>query len=152
MRRTFRFRPRYRSFALGAIAIGVVLATIGALALDGNTRLAALIGGGIGALLGALYLVSPAWRIAVHVDDDAIEVTSGGDRRFLLAWSEIKEVVASPETKTCFVDGGDPARSLLVPGDGAPAPYDIERRVELYEAIIAHVDAARVREVATLTH
>ena len=110
----------------------------------------ALVGGGVGMILGGLYLRSPAWRIAVHVDDDALEVTAGTDRRFLLPWGEVKEVVASPATKTCFVDGGDPQQSLLVPGPGAPAPYDIEGKAELYDQILAHVPREKVREVALL--
>jgi len=59
-------------------------------------------------------------------------------------------VVASPTTKSCFVDGGAPEKSLLVPGDGAPAPYDLERRAALFDAIIAHVPADRVQTVETL--
>lgn len=148
-RRTFRFRPRYRGLALGSLAVGLILVAAG-LALDGATRTLALAGGGLGMVLGGLYLRSPAWRIAVHVDDDSIEVTAGGARRFLLAWGDITEVVASPSTHTCFVDGGEPDRSLLVPGDGAPAPYDIEDKATLYDFIVAHVDRTRVREVEIL--
>ena len=48
-------------------------------------------------------------------------------------------VVAAPTTHTCFVDGGAPERSLLVPGDGAPAPYDLEDR----EALVADDPRAR---------
>jgi len=59
-------------------------------------------------------------------------------------------VVSSPSTQTCFVDGGSPERSLLVPGDGAPAPYDIADRTALVEAILAHVPADKVQTVATL--
>jgi hypothetical protein len=62
----------------------------------------------------------------------------------------VVEVVASPSTTTCFVDGGSPGRSLLVPGDGAPAPYDVEHKPALYRAILARVPAARVREVTSL--
>jgi hypothetical protein len=142
----FRFRPRFRGLAFGSLGLGAGLVAIGgALAIP-----AALVGGGIGMVLGGFYLRSPAWRIAVHVDDDALEVTAGRERRFLLPWAEVKEVVASPSTKTCFVDGGAPERSLLVPGVGAPAPYDIERKAELYDQIVAHVPAAKVREVELL--
>lgn len=148
-RRTFRFRPRYRGLALGSLAVGAILLAV-AFALDGSTRTLAFAGGGLGMLLGGLYLRSPAWRIAVHVDDDSIEVTAGGARRFLLAWGDIQEVVASPSTRTCFVDGGEPDRSLLVPGDGAPAPYDIEDKASLYDFIVAHVVPDRVREVEIL--
>jgi len=147
-RRSFRFRPRFRGLALGSLGLGTGLVALGGLLAIP----VALAGGGLGMVFGGLYLRSPAWRIAVHVDDDALEVTAGADRRFLLAWSDVKEVVASPSTKTCFVDGGDPQRSLLVPGQGAPAPYDIEGKAELYDQIVAHVGREKIREVAVLTN
>ena len=59
-------------------------------------------------------------------------------------------MVASPTTQSCFVDGGAPERSLLVPGDGAPAPYDIADRGALFDAILAHVAADMVRTVESL--
>lgn len=145
-RTCYRFRPRFRGLALGSLTLGLGLVALGgALAIP-----AALVGGGIGMVLGGLYLRSPAWRIAVHVDDDALEVTAGSERRFLLPWSDVKELVASPSTKTCFVDGGDPERSLLVPGVGAPAPYDIDGKADLYDQIVARVAKEKVREVALL--
>jgi hypothetical protein len=41
---------------------------------------------------------------------------------------------------------------LLVPGDGAPAPYDIADRQALVEAILAHAPAGKVQIVASLEH
>jgi hypothetical protein len=146
VRRSFRFRPRYRNLAFAAIGLGGLLIGVGVIA----AMAAAWIGGAIGLALGVLYLRSPAWRLAVHVDDDALEVTSGGDRRFRLAWPDVVEVVASARTSTCFVDGGAPARSLLVPGPGATAPYLIEDREDLYRAIVERVAADKVREVELL--
>ena len=143
---TFAFRPRFRGLAIGAIGTGAILC-----ATTLVIGVAGVVSGGIGIALGAAYLASPAWRIVVHVDDDALEVTARGQRRFRLPWSEVKEVVASPTTHTCFVDGGAPEKSLLVPGDGAPAPYDIADKVALYDAIVAHVAPERVREVAVLS-
>jgi len=144
--RSFRFRPRFRGLALGSLGLGTGLVALGAIV----SIPLAMVGGGIGMVLGGLYLRSPTWKITVHVDDDALEVTAGGDRRFRLPWSEVKEVVASPGTKTCFVDGGEPQRSLLVPGDGASAPYDIEDKAELYNLIVSHVARERIREVEVL--
>ena len=146
---SFRFRPRYKSLAAGAIGIGAILVGA-ALFTSSGTRLLAVGGGSMGIALGLMYLLSPAWRLVVHVDDDALEVTSRGDRRFRLLWADVAEVVASPSTKTCFVNGGTPDRSLLVPGSGAPAPYAIEGRAELYDAITAHVAKERIREVVLL--
>jgi hypothetical protein len=134
-----------------AIAVGAaLLAAVIGFSLTGASRLFALACGLAGFALGALYLVSPTWRIAVAVDDEALEVTASGDRRFLLPWAEVSRVVAAPSTSTCFLDGGDPSRSLLVPGPGAPAPYVIERREELYRAILERVPAGIVVEVDSL--
>lgn len=148
----FRFRPRFRALALGAVVLGAALvgtALVGATLVEGNRTLL-LSSGAAGLVLGVLYLVSPAWRIQVLVDDDALEVRTPRARRFRLPWPEVVEVVASPGTKTCFVDGGHPERSLLVPGPGASAPYDIENKAALYDAICARVPAERVREVELL--
>jgi len=60
------------------------------------------------------------------------------------------KVVHSPTT--CFVNGGAPERSLLVPGDGAPAPYDIADKQAMCEAIVAHVAADKVRTVESFHH
>jgi hypothetical protein len=109
-----------------------------------------LVTGVLGVALGAAYLASPAWRIAVTVDDDGLSVGSPRRLRFRLRWSDVVRVVASPETSTCFVDGGAPERNLLVPGDGAPAPYDIADRKALFDAILAHVPADKVQTVASL--
>jgi hypothetical protein len=146
---THRFRPRYRGLALGAIGTGVVLVLASMVASDG-VRTLAIAGGAVGIVLGVLYLISPAWKIVVHVDDEALEVTARGARRFRLLWAEVAEVIASPTTKTCFVNGGTPDRSLLVPGSGAPAPYDIEDRAGLFDAIMQHVAKERIREVELL--
>jgi len=148
--RTFRFRPRLRGVAVGAIALGVGLVALGLVAATGAARPLAIVGGATGVLLGVLYLASPAWRLVVQVDDDGLEVRAGARRRFRLAWAEIVAVGASPTTHTCFVDGGAPERSLLVPGDGAPAAYDLEDKATLYAAIVAHVTADRIREVELL--
>ncbi len=142
----FRFRPRYGGLAWGAVVVGGLAAAVG----GARGAMGIAIVGGLGLALGLAYLGSSTWRYVVVIDDDGLEVVRGSERRFRLPWSAVIKVVASPATMTCFVDGGEPARSLLVPGDGAPAPYDLERKAELYRAILAHVPADRVREVATL--
>jgi hypothetical protein len=146
MAERFRFRPRFGGLAWGAIVLGALAVLLGG--WRGGAAVA--VAGGLGLAFGFAYLWSPAWRYVVIVDDDALEVTRDGDRRFRLPWSAVIAVRASPSTSTCFVDGGSPDRSLLVPGDGAPAPYDVERKRDLYRAILAHVPADRVREVTSL--
>jgi hypothetical protein len=145
---TFAFRPRYRGVALTSIGVGGVLGAIALVSL--GAALLPLATGAIGMVLGAGYLLSPSWKLAVVIDDDALEVRSPSKSRFRLPWSEVKKVVASPTTHTCFVDGGAPERSLLVPGDGAPAPYDLDDKQALYEAILSHVTPDKVETVETL--
>lgn len=142
----FRFRPRYRGVALAAAAVGLVL--LGVAAWRAEVGLG--VGGGAGVAVALLYLASPAWRYVVVVDDEALEVVRGDERRFRLPWAAVRRLVVSPTTGTCFVDGGEPGKSLLVPGDGAPAPYDLEDKAALYAAIVARVPADRVEEVASL--
>lgn len=135
--RRFAFRPRYRGVAWTSMGTGAAL-DVAAFVL--GLPWPAIATGAIGVALGALYLVSPAWSLEVVVDDAALEVQQGGERRFRLPWADVVQLVASPSTRTCFVDGGDPDRSLLVPGDGAPAPYTIADKDALYAAIVAHVE------------
>ena len=142
-----RFRPRYRGVAWIASVVGGSLAAVSAAV---GFLTVPLVTGGLGVALGAAYLMSPTWRLAVTVDDDGFEVGSDRRRRFRVAWSDVVRVVASPTTHTCFVDGGAPERSLLVPGVGAPAPYDLDDRPALFAAILAHVPAEKVTTVESL--
>lgn len=145
--KTFRFRPRYRGVAWVAIGVGgtvgAVAATIGFLALP-------IASGALAIAAGAAYLASPTWKLSVTVDDDALAVGSPTKQRFRLPWSDVKKVIAAPEKHTCFVDGGTPAQSLLVPGEGATAPYDIENKAALVEEILARVAADKIERVASL--
>jgi hypothetical protein len=126
------------------MGVGGAMAVVGAVA----TAAAPIVGGAIGVAMGASYLLSPVWRLAVVVDDAGLAVVGAGDKpRFRLAWGDVVEVIASPSTRTCFVDGGAPEKSLLVPGEGAPAPYRIEDAPGLYAAIVARVAPDKVREV-----
>lgn len=145
--RSFAFRPRYRGLAWSSIGVGGGIAAL-AVALGAVT--VPLVSGVLGIALGAAYLASPTWRIAVTVDETGLRVGSPRRERFALAWGDIVRVVASPTTQSCFVDGGAPERSLLVPGDGAPAPYDIADRGALFDTILAHVAADKVRTVESL--
>jgi len=144
----FPFRPRYRGVALTSIGVGGALGAIALVSL--GAALLPLATGAIGVVLGTGYLLSPSWKLAVVIDDEALEVRSPTKSRFRLPWSEVVKVVASPTTHTCFVDGGTPERSLLVPGDGAPAPYDIDNKPALFAAIVAHVSPDKVETVETL--
>jgi hypothetical protein len=144
---TFRFRPRYRGIAWSSVGVG---GSVAAIAAAVGFATVPLVSGALGVALGAAYLASPTWRITVTVDDGGLTVGSPKRQRFHLPWREVVRVIASPATRTCFVDGGAPERSLLVPGEGAPAPYDITNRKALVEAILAHVPADKVKTVASL--
>lgn len=143
---SYRLRPRYRGLAWGSIGIGGTLAAV-ALWTPAVVAIASVCGLG----LGAAYLLSPTWRLQVVTSESSLAVLAGDKPRFTLPWAEVVKVVASPSTKTCFVDGGAAERRILVPGDGAPAPYRIERRDELFDEILARVPAAKVEEVALLS-
>jgi hypothetical protein len=122
---------------------------VAALAVLGGALLP-LATGAAGIALGAGYLMSPTWRLEIVVDDDGLELRSARTRRFRIRWPDVVRVVASPSTNTCYVDGGSGDKSFIVPGDGAPAPYDIDDKPALYAAILERVAPEKVKTVDTL--
>lgn len=147
----FRFRPGRPLVAVAAGATGAVLVVSSVLGAPVPGRAIAIALGAIAVGLAIFYLVSPAWRTEVLVDDGGLEVVQrGSGRLFRLAWSEVVRVVAAPATASAFVDGGEPRRSLLLPGPSARAPYRIDGQRELYEQICARVAPDRVTEVEKL--
>lgn len=145
--RTFAFRPRFRGLALGSMGLGAAMLGLGVL---GGFVAVPLVSGLVGVGIGAAYLRLPTWKLTVTVDDTGLRVGTPGRERFFLAWRDVVRVIASPTTHTCFVDGGAAARSLMVPGVGAPASYDITDRPALVELILARVEPARVQIVDLL--
>lgn len=150
--REFRFRPRYRTLPLAATVVGGALVVAAPVfGLTGASLWFALGAGAVGLAMWPLHRLSPVWKLRVRVDEEALEVGDArGRTRFRLPWPEVKRVVASPETSTCFVDGGEPGRSLMVPGPGATAPYAIEERAALYTEILSHVPLDKVVRVELL--
>jgi hypothetical protein len=142
----YPFRPRYRGLAWGSLGLGGVL---GAFAFW--TPPVILVSAICGIGLGGTYLLSPTWNLEVVTSEEGLSVESRGKPRFTLRWADVQKVIASPSTKTCFVDGGAAEHRIMIPGDGAPAPYRIERRAELYDTILAHVAADKVETVATIS-
>lgn len=141
------FRPRYKWMAWSSVGVGVPLLGIGAIA--GFVAMP-LVFGVLSVGAGAYYLNSPTWRMRIVVDDTGLEVRTPKATKLKLAWGDIVKVIASPTTHTCHVDGGGAAKSLLVPGVGAPAPYDITDKAALVDAILAHVPADKVVTVERL--
>jgi hypothetical protein len=146
--RRFRFRPRFKGLAISAVGLGGVLGGVSLIGL--GAAFLPLATGAAGVVLGAAYLLSPTWKLEVVVDDEALEVRTPRASKFRLPWGDVKRVVAAPSSCTMFVDGGKPEHSLLVPGDGAPAPYDIEDKPGLFAAILAHVPDDKVSKVDSL--
>lgn len=143
----YRFRPRFLGVAFLSLSMGVVL-IVAAVTITPDTMSTgfSFVTGTGGLFLGFAYLKSPVWKLAVEILDDALVVWTGTEERMRLPWDEVKEVIVDPEQTTCFVDGGTPAKSLLVPGPGAQASYDIRNKAELITEILAHVPADRVQE------
>jgi len=146
----FRFRPRFKALVATSGVLGLVAIALALFGLVGEARGVVLVLGAGAVLLVPLYAASPAWRLAVVVDDAGLAVERGTRVRLRLAWPDVVRVIWSPSTTTLFVDGGEPALSLLVPGPGAPAPYDLEAKPALCRAILARVGAERVVEVESL--
>lgn len=137
---TYRFRPRFLGLAFLSSSIGVVLiASSFTLTPDRMSGIFALLTGAAGLVFGFAYLRSPVWRLAVEVQDDYLVVWNGLAERMRLPWSEVQKVVVDHEQQTCYVDGGTPEQSLLVPGPGANASYDIKDKGKLIEDILARV-------------
>jgi hypothetical protein len=150
----YRFRPRFVILAWSAIGVGgFAMGMAWVMQLAGQSLWVTLGFGAAGVVLGSLYLASPAWRYRALVDDDGLEVIDGrGDRRFRIEWSEVDRCIASPSTKTCYVSGGSAERSLIVPGQGAVAPYDIDHKRALYDEIVKRVPPERIEQVDLVEH
>tara|TARA_R110002073_G_scaffold103664_12_gene234825 strand:+ start:39051 stop:39641 length:591 start_codon:yes stop_codon:yes gene_type:complete len=136
----YRFKPRFVGVAFVSLSIGVVLIAASAtLTPDRFSSIFALITGAAGVFLSFTYLRSPVWRLSVDIQESALVIWSGTEEKLRLPWSDVTRVVMDPDREVCFVDGGSPDRSLLVPGPAAPASYVISKRDKLIDAILAHV-------------
>jgi hypothetical protein len=147
MTKKHRFRPRYRGMAWSAIGVA---GAVGIAGIAASLAAMPLVIAAVGASFGLLYLGSPTWKTVVITDDDGLEVQTPQKTIFRLAWRDVKRVVASASKKTAFVDGGAAEKSLLVPGDGAPAPYMIEDAPALVATILARVTPDRIELVESL--
>lgn len=143
----YRFRPRFVGLAFLSLSIGVILVvTALTLAPDRISATASFLTGVAGLFLGFAYLRSPVWRLAVEPMEDELVVWNGLQERLRLPWSEVEQVVVDEERTTLYLDGGNPERSLLVPGPGAPASYDIRKKDELIKTILARVPEERIKD------
>jgi hypothetical protein len=143
----YRFRPRFLGVAFLSLSIGVVLVVAGAtITPDTMSTIFAYVTGTAGLFLGFAYLKSPVWKLAVDIEEESLVVWTGVEERLRLPWDEVKNVIVDAAHMTCYVDGGAPAKSLLIPGPGAQASYDILKKEELIAAILAHVPEDKVQE------
>ncbi len=153
----YRFKPRFVGVAFVSLSLGVMLITASAtLTPDRFSSIFALATGSVGVFLSFLYLRSPVWRLAVDIQERDLVIWSGTVEKLRLPWSDVTRVVMDSDRELCFVDGGTPEKSLLVPGPAAPASYVIAKREQLIDAILAHVPAGIIInpddvDVSTLT-
>ncbi len=147
----YQLRPRYAGLSYLALAVSI---SFGVLALSFNlspqVRNVALGICVVGLGLAVAYQLSPVRRLQVVVSPQGIGLQSGEHQRFFLPWSQVKQVIASPQTSTCYVDGGSSEHSIIVPGVGAPAPYDIVNKLELYKEILRYTPESAIRYVESL--
>ncbi|MBL4632944.1 MAG: hypothetical protein JKY56_03680 [Kofleriaceae bacterium] len=137
----YRFRPRFLGVAFLSLSIGTVLVVSSVtITPDRMSAIFSFFAGLAGLFLAFAYLKSPVWRLAVDIQDDDLVVWNGLEERMRLPWSKVIKVVMGPDGETCFVDGGTKELSLLVPGPGAVASYEIRHKKQLIAAILAHVD------------
>ena len=145
----FRFRPRFLGMAFLSLSLGVILVAAAAtLTPDKTSTIYALVTGVAGLGLAFAYLRSPVWRLAVEIDDDELVVWNGLDERLRLPFRKVDKVVVGIDRESCYVDGGDPDHSLLVPGPGAQAPYTIRHKAELIEEILSRVPESVIQDAS----
>ncbi|MBP9086529.1 MAG: hypothetical protein KBG15_10460 [Kofleriaceae bacterium] len=141
----YRLRPRYRVLPASAASIGAVIAAFGA--LQGPFALVAV--GGAATALGAAYWFSPTWKIRLVTSPDELQFhTARGVKS--LPWTQVRKLFIDRAHRTCLIVGSNAETSVIVPGIGAPAPYDIENKSELFDEIVSYVPAARQRDVASV--
>ncbi len=130
-----------------SLSLGVILITASAtLTPDRFSSVFALISGALGVFLSFTYLRSPVWRLAIEVQDEHLLVWSGTTEKLRLAWDDVTRLVIDADREVCFVDGGSPERSVLVPGPAAPASYVIAKRDALIDEILAHIPSEKITD------
>lgn len=142
----FRLRPRYRLLPASAAGIGGGIAVFGA--LQGPFALVAV--GGAAMAMGAAYWFSPTWKIRLVTTDEELQFHTSRGRINRLPWAQVRRVFVDRVHGTCLVVGSNAETSLIVPGVGAPAPYDINNKAALFAEIMARVAPSRQREVASI--
>lgn len=141
----FPLRARYRAL-VGVAAFGACL--VGAAALWYSLwAVAAMCGLTLAA--AAAYWRSPTWRMQIVVDDAGYAIR-GGRHPSQTRWDEIDRVFVDERAFTCAVRGPNAQASFVVPGDGAPAPYDIANKRALVAYVLAHAPVERVERVTSL--
>jgi hypothetical protein len=134
---TYRLLPRYRWLATAAGLLGLAIAVVGF--ARSHWTLCGI--GGFAIVLGAAYLLSPSWRIRLVTSEDALEFAKPNGTVDRIAWTDIKRLLIAGN-QTCLLVGTTAKTSLIVPGLGAPAPYDIENKAALFAEIVARVPVA----------
>ena len=66
----------------------------------------------------ALWLFARARRAVLVIDDEGYRVEVGRRRALAVRWDEVTRARAAPAEHAMYLDCGDPARNLLLPGRG----------------------------------
>ncbi len=143
---SYPFSPRFKFVAYAALVLGAV-------ALTGAIIAGGVSGWVIGLLCissGAAYLLSPAWKIVIETNENGITVFQKQKTRFSLPWSSVERFLVMPDEKAAFVDGGSPEKSVLIPGPGAQAGYQIVEKAALIREISKRIPAHRIKAVENL--
>ena len=102
-----------------------------------------------GVVLFALIPLLRARRPVLIVDDHGHRVEVAGQRRFAVAWTEVREVRVDREERALYVDCGDRARNLLLPPTRG-YPFTFADRDRLFQRVLEAVPSDRQREVPSL--
>ena len=127
----------------GAIFCGALVALLA----DGRGVRLAFAAGAL--LLLGIALLLRRRRPTLELDPEGYQVVVAGQRRFRVAWSEVKRVRVDRAEGALYVDCGDPARNLLLPPTRG-YPFTFQDREVLFARVLASVPAALLDEVAAL--
>jgi hypothetical protein len=142
----YRLRPRFRLLPLSAAGIGTSVAVVGVV----QSAVALIAVGGTATALAAGYWFSPTWKMRIVTSPDELQFHKTRDRITKIAWRDIRRVFVDRVHHTCLVVGRNADSSLIVPGVGAPAPYDIDDKRALFDEIVANVATEKLRDVDSI--
>jgi hypothetical protein len=94
-------------------------------------------------------LWSPSWRMQLITSDTGLTFQKANGTHRFVGWNDVKRLLVAPN-QTCLMVGTDAETSLIIPGLGAPAPYDIQDKAALFAEVTAKVASSKQRKVETI--